>query len=109
MRFARKACTAMTKDTTLPIDAELAVLTFDQVKTAFGDTMLRVARGERLRLTRHGRVRAAIISVEDLELLEQLERRADLFLALKTIGKRNRSYPAAKVFRALEAGRRRKR
>lgn len=34
--------------------------------------------GERAAVTRHGKTVAAIVSVEDLALLEELERRADL-------------------------------
>src|SRR5712671_6372856 len=80
----------MTKAATPPIGDD--VLTFDQARTAFAASVLRATRGERLRLTRNGRVRAAIISAADLQLLERLERRAELSLALQTIGKRNRSY-----------------
>ncbi|WP_241228483.1 type II toxin-antitoxin system Phd/YefM family antitoxin [Corynebacterium hylobatis] len=34
--------------------------------------------GERTAVTRHGKAVAAIVSVEDLALLDELERRADL-------------------------------
>ena len=83
-------------------------LSFDEAKTAFGDTMLRVVRGQRLRLTRYGKVQAAIIPADDLELLEEFERRADYLLALATIKKKNRSRAADEVFRELLAKRRRR-
>jgi antitoxin (DNA-binding transcriptional repressor) of toxin-antitoxin stability system len=49
------------------------------VRDAFGDTVNRVAfKGERIVLERHGKAVAALVSVEDLSLLEDLEDRADL-------------------------------
>ena len=45
----------------------------------FSDTINRVAyRGERVVLTRHGRRVAAVVPVEDLDLLEALEDARDL-------------------------------
>lgn len=49
------------------------------VRDSLGDTLNRVAyRGERILLERHGKAVAALVSVEDLALLEDLEDRADL-------------------------------
>ena len=57
------------------------------------DTLNRVAyRGERIELERHGKAVAALVSIEDLELLEALEDRIDLAAArraLKEPGQRN--------------------
>jgi prevent-host-death family protein len=49
------------------------------VRNSLGDTINRVAfKGERIVLERHGKAVAALVSVEDLSLLEALEDRADL-------------------------------
>lgn len=48
------------------------------VRDTFSDTLNRVAfKGERIVLERHGKAVAALVSVEDLELLEDLEDRLD--------------------------------
>ncbi len=49
------------------------------VRDTLGDTLNRVAyRGERIILERHGKAVAALVSVEDLSLLEALEDRLDI-------------------------------
>jgi prevent-host-death family protein len=49
------------------------------VRDAFSDTLNRVAfKGERIVLERHGKAVAALVSVEDLELLEALEDQIDV-------------------------------
>jgi len=54
------------------------------VRDAFGDTLNRVAyQGERIVLERHGKAVAALVSVEDLLLLEALEDRRDAKLVRK--------------------------
>jgi prevent-host-death family protein len=54
-------------------------LTASAVRDALGDTLNRVAyRGERIILERHGKAVAALVSVEDLSLLEALEDRLDM-------------------------------
>lgn len=53
----------------------------------FADTLNRVAyRGERIVLERHGKPVAALVSLDDLELLEHLEDRADV----EAVGKARR-------------------
>jgi prevent-host-death family protein len=53
------------------------------VRDTFSDTLNRVAfKGERILLERHGKPVAALVSVEDLELLEALEDRLDVEAAL---------------------------
>jgi prevent-host-death family protein len=46
-------------------------------KVAFG--------GERVRLTRHGKAVAAVVPIEDAELLEELEDAIDVELALEAL------------------------
>jgi prevent-host-death family protein len=54
-------------------------LTASAVRDTLGDTLNRVAyRGERIILERHGKAVAALVSVEDLSLLEALEDRLDM-------------------------------
>lgn len=49
-----------------------------QARQDFADNINRVSYGhERLRITRHGKEVAAIISIEDLEFLEELEEKLD--------------------------------
>lgn len=56
------------------------------VRDNLGDTLNRVAyRGERILLERHGKAVAALVSVEDLSLLEDLEDRADLAEARRAL------------------------
>ena len=56
------------------------------VRDTFGDTLNRVAfKGERIVLERHGKAVAALVSVEDLSLLEDLEDRADLAEARRAL------------------------
>lgn len=50
------------------------------------DTLNRVAyQGERIALERHGKVVAALVSKEDLEILEALEDRVDLAKARRAL------------------------
>lgn len=56
------------------------------LRSAFADTINRVAyQGERIALERHGKTVAALVSVDDLELLEALENRVDLAAAKKAL------------------------
>ena len=57
-----------------------------EARNNFGDLMNRVAYGkERLILTRRGKNLAAIIPVEDLEILEAIEDKIDLEEARKAL------------------------
>ena len=61
-------------------------LAVSAVRNSLGDTLNRVAyRGERIVLERHGKAVAALVSVEDLSLLEDLEDRADLAEARRAL------------------------
>jgi prevent-host-death family protein len=56
------------------------------LRSMFADTINRVAyQGERIALERHGKTVAALVSAEDLELLEALENRIDLAAARKAL------------------------
>jgi len=56
------------------------------LRSAFSDTINRVAyQGERIALERHGKTVAALVSADDLELLEALENRMDLTAARKAL------------------------
>lgn len=71
---------------------------FTAAKNNFARTMLRATKGERVILTHHGEPRVAIISAEDLELLEYLEDLLDADEALKTLARNNPSRPARDFF-----------
>lgn len=68
-----------------------------EARANLSDALNKVAySGERIVLERHGKPAAAIVSVEDLELLEELENRSDLKAALKA-RKEKGMVPLAKV------------
>lgn len=57
----------------------MARLDATRVRREWAETLDRVAhRGERIAVLRHGKTSAALVSAEDLELLERLEDRIDL-------------------------------
>ena len=61
-------------------------LSASTVREEFSETLNRVAyKGERIVLERRGKDVAALVPVEDLELLEQLEDRMDLEAARKAL------------------------
>ncbi|MGI8509006.1 MAG: type II toxin-antitoxin system Phd/YefM family antitoxin [Gemmatimonadaceae bacterium] len=58
----------------------------NKVRGALSDTIDRVAfKGERIILQRHGKDEAALISVADLELLEEIEDREDVAAAREAL------------------------
>ncbi len=58
----------------------------NKVRDALSDTIDRVAfKGERIILQRHGKDEAALISVGDLALLEELEDREDIAAAREAL------------------------
>ena len=55
------------------------VISLGQLRDNLGDTVNRVAfADERVFITRNGKKVAAIVSIEDVELLDELEMRADV-------------------------------
>lgn len=57
-----------------------------QVRAKLADTLNRVAyQGERAVLTRHGKRVAALVSMDDLALLEKLEDESDAVVARKAL------------------------
>jgi prevent-host-death family protein len=66
-------------------------LSVTEARDALAEALNRVAyAGERIVLERHGKSLAALIPVEDLELLEELENRADLKAARKALREKGR-------------------
>lgn len=58
----------------------------NKVRGALSDTIDRVAfKGERIILQRHGKDEAALISLADLELLEEIEDREDVAAAREAL------------------------
>jgi antitoxin Phd len=69
----------------------LTRLAASAVRDAFSETVNRVAfKGERIALERHGKTIAALVSAEDLELLQMLEDQMDLADARKALKERGR-------------------
>ena len=61
------------------------------VRDSFSETVNRVAyQGERIALERHGKTVAALVTVEDLELLQAFEDRIDLAAARRALKERGR-------------------
>jgi len=73
-----------------------------QAREDFADTLNRVAFGkERVILNRHGKDLAALISIEDLELLRELEDRYDNELADRALAESSGTVPWEDVKRNL--------
>ncbi len=77
------------------------------VRDTFSETVNRVAyRGERIALERHGKTVAALVSADDLELLQALEDRGELVAvrrALKEPGRYNWADTALKDSSRVQA------
>jgi prevent-host-death family protein len=70
----------------LYIIGPMTTLAATELRTRGSDAINRVAyAGDRVLLQRHGKSIAAIVSVEDLELLQALEDRIDLAAARKAL------------------------
>jgi prevent-host-death family protein len=63
-----------------------SAVSVSEARQDFAELVNRAAyRGERLRVSRHGRVVAAIVPIEDLDLLERLEDEIDLRAAREAL------------------------
>ena len=77
-------------------------MTTSKLREDLADALNRVAyRGERILLQRRGKDVAALVSKEDLDLLEALEDRSDVLAALKAL-KEPGTVPWEKVKEELE-------
>lgn len=73
-----------------------------EARERFADLVNRSAyRGERIILTRRGKGVAAVVPLEDLQLLEQIEDRIDLEEARKALKEPGKNIPLAEVKRRL--------
>lgn len=73
-------------------------MTATAARDSFAEVVNRASyRGERIALERHGKTIAAIISAEDLELLEALEDRIDLAAARKALKEPRRPWDEVKA------------
>ncbi|MBI2368711.1 MAG: type II toxin-antitoxin system prevent-host-death family antitoxin [Deltaproteobacteria bacterium] len=80
----------------------MARLNATKVRNDFADTLNRVAyRGERIILHRRGKDVAALIPIEDLKLLEELEDRLDAEAARKALAESDERIPYEEVRRKL--------
>lgn len=71
-------------------------LSLIEVRSKLADTINRVAyQGQRVVLRRHGKSMAALVSMDDLALLEKLEEKIDVREAKKALAemKRNNAQP----------------
>jgi prevent-host-death family protein len=73
-----------------------------EARDAFGETLNRVAYGkERVVLSRRGKPLAALIPLEDLELLEELEDRLDVQSVREALTESGERLPYEEVRREL--------
>ena len=84
---ARPGKTAvLTTPRTRPVTVETPALDLTQARARFAESVNRVTyRGERILIQKHGRPVAALVPVEDLALIRQLEDRIDLDDARKAL------------------------
>ncbi len=76
----------------------MTTMTATAARDNFAEVVNRAGyRGERIALERHGKTVAAIISAEDLALLEALEDRLDLAAARKALKEPRRSWDEVKA------------
>jgi len=77
-------------------------MAMNKVRDALSDTVDRVAfKGERIILQRHGKDEAALVSVADLELLEEIEDREDVAAAREALAESGEFRDYADVQREL--------
>lgn len=87
----------------------MASISTREFRDKVSDTVNRAAYGgERIFLQRRGKNVAAIVPVQDVELLEELEDRADLEAARKALAEPGESIPWEVVKKELAAKRRAK-
>jgi prevent-host-death family protein len=73
-----------------------------RARDAFGETLNRVAYGkERVVIDRHGRAVAAMVPIEDLRFLEELEDRLDVEAAKKALAESDERIPYEDLRKAL--------
>lgn len=69
-----------------------------KARDEFADTLNRVAyAGERIVLRRRGKDIAALVPIEDLEMIEALEDRLDIAAAKKALKEKGPNIPIAKI------------
>ncbi len=75
-----------------------------EIGDKLADALNRVAySGERIILERRGKAVAALVSMDDLKFLEEIEDRADLKAARKALAQGGKAVPLEKVIRELAA------
>lgn len=93
--------------TYIPYDSEVEMTPLDitKVRDAFGETLNRVAYGkERVLIRRRGKPLAALVSLDDLVLLEELEERLELEAARQALAESDERIPYTEVRRQLGLG-----
>ncbi len=77
-------------------------VSISKIRNHLADALNRVAYGgERVILERRGKGVAALVSMEDLELLEEIENRLDVEAALKARAEGGKPIPLEKVWADL--------
>ena len=77
-------------------------VTASKARSGFAETLNRVAYGgERVVLKKHGKAVAAVVPIEDLRLIEQMEDEEDVRAANKARKEKGPAIPLAEVRRRL--------
>ena len=76
----------------------MTVISVSKLKDTLSDILNRVAYGkERILVSSHGKPKVAVISVEDLRLLEELEEEKELAMLADAIASETHFYSVAEV------------
>ena len=76
----------------------MAEISVSKMKDTLSDVLNRVAYGrERIVVSSHGKPKAAVISVEDLEFLEELEEEREVAMLADAVANETRFYSVAEV------------
>lgn len=76
----------------------MTMISVSRMKDTLSDILNRVAYGkERIVISSHGKPKAAMISVDDLELLEELEKEREMAMLADAVATEDRFYSVAEV------------
>jgi antitoxin (DNA-binding transcriptional repressor) of toxin-antitoxin stability system len=82
-------------------------ITAADARETLPEVLLKISKGERIVLRRLGRDLAALVPMEDLELIERLEDAVDIARAESALAERGNPIPYERLRRDLRIGRRR--
>ena len=76
----------------------MTIISVSKMKNMLSDVLNRVAYGkERIVVSSHGNPKAAVISIEDLKLLEELEEKREIAMLADAVASETHFYSVAEV------------